>query len=261
MLTLDRITQRANDDQVDSDVVERDYVLTQVMASLALHPDNGVFQFKGGTSLRLCYFPEYRYSADIDLNVEPEVPQQRRLDILREVLETAQERLGLPHLELLDGEHLRIAYIGPKRTAKPRQVKVDIADDEIQTGNDTTAVLLARYEDQPETLPIRIYSLTEVTAEKLRCVMQRLQCRDLFDLWFLLENGGVDAAEVKPDFETKARHRGFDPSQFPDRFVERVEEYRRRWSTELTPYMADLPDVGQVVRVVTRHLRQASYLR
>ena len=66
MLTLDRITQRRNDDQVDSDVVERDYVLTQVMASRALHPDNGVFQFKGGTSIRLCYFPEYRYSAVID---------------------------------------------------------------------------------------------------------------------------------------------------------------------------------------------------
>lgn len=60
MLTLDRITQRADADRVDAHVVERDYVLTHVMASLALHPDNQMFQFKGGTSLRLCYFGEYR---------------------------------------------------------------------------------------------------------------------------------------------------------------------------------------------------------
>jgi predicted nucleotidyltransferase component of viral defense system len=58
MLTLDRITQRADEDGVDADVVERDYVLTHVVASMAMHPDSDIVQFKGGTSLRLCYFPD-----------------------------------------------------------------------------------------------------------------------------------------------------------------------------------------------------------
>lgn len=71
MLTLDRITQRADEDNVDADVVERDYVLTHVIVSLALHPDNTLVQFKGGTALRLCHFADYRYSADIDLNRDP----------------------------------------------------------------------------------------------------------------------------------------------------------------------------------------------
>src|SRR5680860_1576051 len=76
MITLGRITQQADADGVDADTVERDYVITHVMASLALHPENGTFQFKGGTLLRLCYFSGYRYSADLDLNLEPDVDLQ-----------------------------------------------------------------------------------------------------------------------------------------------------------------------------------------
>jgi predicted nucleotidyltransferase component of viral defense system len=123
MITLDRITQRADADRVDADVVERDYVLTHVMASLALHPDNEIFQFKSGTSLRLCYFGEYRYSADIDFNLSPDVPDQRRRETLREVLATTRNRVGLPHLELIETGPLRIAYIGPKQTSRPRSIK------------------------------------------------------------------------------------------------------------------------------------------
>jgi hypothetical protein len=40
MITLGRITQQADADGVDADTVERDYVLTHLMASLSHHPDN-----------------------------------------------------------------------------------------------------------------------------------------------------------------------------------------------------------------------------
>lgn len=168
--------------------------------------------------------------------------------------------MGLPHLELVETDQLRIAYIGPNETSRPRTIKLDISDDELTTGDDTRLVLLERYEDQPITTPLRVYSLSETTAEKLRCVMQRLQCRDLFDIWFLFEHADVDAAEVKAEFEAKARHRRLDPGQFRARFEVRIQEYRRRWSLELSPYMSDVPDVDRVVREVSRRLRQAGYL-
>lgn len=259
MLTLDRITQRADEDGVDADVVERDYALTHVVASLALHPDNELVQFKGGTSLRLCYFPDYRYSADIDLNRAPDVSDDQMKRLLFEVLAATRERVGLPHLELLEDPSLSIGFIGPKRTKKPRLVKLDITDDELISGDDTRSGLLERYEDQPDTPPLRVYSLAETAAEKLRSIMQRLQCRDFYDTWYLLEHAGVDAAEIKSQFEAKAHHRGFDPNEFADRFDSRVEEYRRRWDAELSPYLSDVPDVNRVIRETSRQLRQAGY--
>lgn len=260
MITLGRITQQADRDGVTADVVERDYVLTQVLVSLSGHDDTAVFQFKGGTSLRLCYFDDYRYSADIDLNVHPDVSPERAQAVLREVLEATRERVGLPYLELIDEPSARIEFIGPKRTKRPRTVKLDITNDELVIDDTTTRKLLTRYEDQPEVPPIRVYSLSESAAEKLRCVMQRLQCRDLYDIWFLLERGGVDAEEIKPSFEAKAAHRGLEPDSFARRFDQRLEQYVRRWTDELTPYMDHPPQVDRVVREVTRRLRHAGYL-
>jgi predicted nucleotidyltransferase component of viral defense system len=260
MITLGRITQQADADGVDADTVERDYVLTHVMASLSHHPDSDMFQFKGGTLLRLCYFNEYRYSADIDLNLEPGTDMQDAVGVLGEILDATQERVGLPHLALVTEPKLRIEFIGPKRTVRPRIIKLDISTDELILDRDARRSLLRRYEDQPETQPIRTYGLPEVAAEKLRCVMQRLQCRDLYDIWFLLGEAGLDAAEIRHHFEKKAEHRGLDPDIFAQRFERRIELYEQRWEDELVSYMTPVPDIDRVVREVRRNLRQANYL-
>jgi predicted nucleotidyltransferase component of viral defense system len=93
MITLGRITQQADADGVDADTVERDYVLTHVMASLSHHPDSDMFQFKGGTLLRLCYFNEYRYSADIDLNLDPDTDVNSAVGVLGEILDATALKL------------------------------------------------------------------------------------------------------------------------------------------------------------------------
>ncbi len=260
MITLGRITQQADADGVDADTVERDYVLTHVMASLSHHADNGIFQFKGGTLLRLCYFSDYRYSADIDLNLEPDIDLQDAVGVLVEILDATRERVDLPHLVLATEPKLRIEFIGPKRTARPRTIKLDISIDELIIDSDVRRSLLHRYDDQPETHLIRTYRLPEATAEKLRCVMQRLQCRDLYDIWFLLGESGIDAAEIRHGFESKAQHRGLDPETFPRRFEERIGSYEQRWEDELVSYMTPVPDIGRVVHEVRRSLRQANYL-
>jgi predicted nucleotidyltransferase component of viral defense system len=47
-------------------VVERDYVLSHIVDALARsNPPQGLV-FKGGTALRLCFYEEFRYSADLD---------------------------------------------------------------------------------------------------------------------------------------------------------------------------------------------------
>lgn len=64
-----QITQQAARDGVPAPTVERDYVLAHIIAGLAaLDIDHGLV-FKGGTALRLCYFDDYRYSADLDFSL------------------------------------------------------------------------------------------------------------------------------------------------------------------------------------------------
>ena len=92
---------------MSSPVVERDYVVTHIMQALAqLEPPAGLV-FKGGTALRLCFYEDYRYSADLDFSlVGLSVPDA--VALLRRALEHCAEAIGFPQLVLLDGDPLLI---------------------------------------------------------------------------------------------------------------------------------------------------------
>lgn len=112
----------------------------------------------------------------------------------------------------------------------------------------------------PGALPFDICGIEEIAAEKLRCFIQRVQCRDLYDIFRLIEDVGVSLADVRPFFERKAEAKGVDPASFEGRFEDRLDRYRRRWETEMSEHVAGPPLFDDVVRVVCRHLRGAELI-
>lgn len=69
MITRQRIIGRADEDGVPASTVERDYVLTHCLVAVSRLPEAASLVFKGGTALRICYFDDYRYSADLDFSL------------------------------------------------------------------------------------------------------------------------------------------------------------------------------------------------
>lgn len=60
----------ANREKVALGMLEKDYVLTEVLKALSQVPElSELFIFKGGTALRKVYFPGWRYSEDLDFTV------------------------------------------------------------------------------------------------------------------------------------------------------------------------------------------------
>jgi len=120
---------------------------------------------------------------------------------------------------------------------------------------------LLRWSDLPKDARVRVYTLAEIAGEKLRCVLQRMQCRDLYDLLLLFEEGQVDAAEAAAIFVPKAEHRGIEPESFAAKYRERIDQYRNRWDAELREHVAGaIPQFGDVERRVTRKLRRVGLL-
>ena len=61
------IRRRARVAGVEPRTIELDYVLGWVLRGIADHPPLARRPvFKGGTCLRKCYFPDYRFSEDLD---------------------------------------------------------------------------------------------------------------------------------------------------------------------------------------------------
>ena len=184
MIGRGEITKAAQRDRVDAQTVERDYVLAHVATDIAKVCAERLV-LKGGTSLRLVHFENYRYSADLDYSLV-DLTMTDALTAITDALDSCRIRLAMPMLSLdTDSEPPRIMYVGPL-DAKPRLIKIDLADDEIVIAS-VLLPLLVDWRDLPENVSIRAYSLTEICAEKLRCIIQRRQCRDLYDLWNIFE--------------------------------------------------------------------------
>ena len=254
MTNLAQITQRAAHDNVPAITVEKDYVMSHIIAALGSINDHSLV-FKGGTALRLCYFHNFRYSADLDFS------------LVAGNIEEAYETIGstlvkvvgsIEAIQLTDSEPRSISYRGP--LGRSRTLKLDITADEL-VFNVNTVSLVERWPDVPNGVPVRVYPLSEIAGEKLRCVMQRVQCRDLLDLWFLFENTEVDSEEAAHVFLQKAKHRGLNSERFKTIYEDRLQQYRDRWTNELESFvLGDVPQFNQVERMVSRYLRVGNLL-
>jgi predicted nucleotidyltransferase component of viral defense system len=262
VITHHLITRRADDDGVDASVVERDYVLAHVVAQLpqVQLPDGGRLVFKGGTALRFVYVGQYRYSADLDFTVL-DCSAGDAAAALAQAVADAQAHGGFPTLEIQTKSGLpRLAYVGPLGAAKIRTIKLDLAVDEHVETVTQGRMLEGVWSDLPAPAAFDVYPLDEIAAEKLRCVIQRVQCRDLYDLYRLTEDLKVDLRDLTGLFHSKARARSIDPALFPARFQARTERYEERWEREMREHLKDPPRFDDVLRVVRRHLRQAELI-
>ena len=255
MINKAQITQRAARDGVPAPTVERDYVLAHIIAGFASLGDQHRVVFKGGTALRLCYFENYRYSADLDFSII----EGSKTDGYA-VIDAALRRVSniIENLYLTDKSPARIAYTGP--LGRERTLKLDFADDELVLETDRIP-LIQRWNDLPTDAHVPTYTLKEIAAEKLRCVMQRVQCRDLYDLSLLFDVAQVDPIDAAQVFIPKAKHRGIDPENFANRYTERVSQYRKRWEMELSQHVqGEIPHFQTLERNLARGLRSANIL-
>ncbi|MET0604732.1 MAG: nucleotidyl transferase AbiEii/AbiGii toxin family protein [Baekduia sp.] len=251
MIARSHFTRIADADEVDAKTVERDYVLTHVLAAICQQSGSRNMVFKGGTALRLCYFEDYRYSADLDFSLTGSMTTEQALDLVRAALFALTGDLGFTELSLSeDGKY--IVYVGP--LGGRRRIKLDLADDEL-VEETATVGLLGRYPDQLD-VQVCVYTLGEVAAEKLRCVIQRLQARDLFDLYELFDGQALDAEHVWPSFERKAKHKRVDPARFADSFEKRMPQWKIRWQGEMDEHVPGDPTPFETIeRAVRRALR------
>lgn len=255
MITRAQITRRAAQDGVPAKTVERDYVLAHVVAAVGRSASDAGLVFKGGTALRLCHFEDCRYSADLDFSMTSGSTADAHTLIAEALGDTAG---SIRIARLTDDDPPRIAYIGPLE--RERTLKLDIADDELVLNTEMQSIL-PRWPDLPGKTRVRVYTLSEVAGEKLRCVIQRLQCRDLYDLFILFEQALVDTFSAVTIFRSKAEHRAIDPCTFASRYPARIDQYRERWENELQEHVPGrVQPFGEVEWRVTRSLRRAGLL-
>jgi len=85
----------------------------------------------------------------------------------------------------------------------------------------------------------------------------RNEPRDLYDLWFLTSFGHVQLVDATHAIEKKWRFRNRPAPDARKLYAAKEARYKKLWEVRLSAQMAELPEFGEVFRVVRRALREA----
>ena len=247
-------------------VLERDYCLAWFLVGLSQAPLHDRLIFKGGTALKRCYFPDYRFSEDLDFTLAEEMSCETVLASLEEVYVKVQSTSGIvfrysraDRKQHGNSHTFYLTYDGPL-PASAREVKVDITIRErlvCQPENRPVLRGYQEYADLPENCTVRAYTLDEIIVEKIVALTDRArnEPRDLFDVWHLIVGGHVELPMLMHQLDEKLEFRGRSRMNLSEGLADKEKRYKALWTTRLGPQMTKLPPFEEVFRFVSRALR------
>lgn len=274
MLLQSEILQRAVKEEVPPDTIDKDWVLGHFLA--------GLFQqnwaqekliFKGGTCLKKCYFPDYRFSEDLDFTlIDADFVITNKLlqsicntisykyDILFskvkvESIVWKNKQVGYKtHIRFWGANHKR-NQIPPNSIRWQSSIKIEIVFYEEVVNNPVKLQLYSEYSDKNsfEDIDVPCYTISEILAEKFRALLQRSYSapRDYYDLWYIFNHhGSINRDEVVYTFKKKIQYKQILFSNYEDFFEEnRLKEMKKEWNNSLKFHIGEgkLADVNKII--------------
>ncbi len=270
---LSAISNRSQENgarRIPESVIERDYCISWFLFGLSQSPLRELLIFKGGTALRRCHFADYRFSEDLDFTLEQVRPLEEILAELNGIFEWIEEESGISFgLGKVEDAHqysytFYLTYQGPIPN-KENNVKVDVTFKEtlLHPTKDMSIIkTYDEYNDFLEDATIRVYALEEVIIEKICALLTpfRNEPRDLYDLYYLTEDEGIEIGFLVDDIEAKLKYKDRSLDQFKDQFDKKETRLEKLWKSRLEAQMSSLPEYEAVYRAVKRTLRQAKII-
>ncbi len=257
MISKSEINQKAREHGVPVSTIERDYVQNWLLMSLSSLP----MVLKGGTGIRKVYIADYRFSDDLDFTLLEEIDEVKLENLIKKSVRKAKDESGIKFSEDIriqenvngfEGDvYFQISQIGKSRT----RIKLDMTklDNEVICLPLTVRRIIHPYSDKLDA-GIEVYSLEEITAEKIRSLFQRTRPRDLYDVWVLLDK--VDTKEVFRILPVKFKVKNVEVDI--DGIKQRKEDFKNAWDNSLRHQLRQLPEFDVVFSSVLKGVKKCA---
>lgn len=234
MILQKEIASIAEQKGVPKTTIDKDWFLGHLLDAIySFQICKDLFVFKGGTCLKKCYFPDYRFSEDLDFtSLDPDFRLERRL--INDITALVNERVEVPlyvqqlsdlkHGDKLTGYSVIIKFWGadhsrnqipPNPQRWQSSVKVEIILYEEMAFSSKKRAVHHVYSDRLTKSAdfVPCYTISEVMAEKLRSLIQRPYTapRDYYDIWYLSQNvKNLNWGEIIDAFYKKLKFKGLE---------------------------------------------------
>ncbi len=189
IMNENQIRQIAGKQKMPIGTIEKDYTLTIILSRLSNADFAEEIVFKGGTAIKKAYFPEARFSEDLDFTCNtPNAPEKLEEFLKKEISDTKIECIQFNKTTKISQKQnsvkIKLAYLDISE--HPQSINFDLSLRE-KVLMPTQQKELTNAYDQPKA-KINTMNLTEIMAEKIRALNTRGLPRDLYDIWFLSKN-------------------------------------------------------------------------
>lgn len=255
--------------------VERDYVNGWLLAGIYGASDLGpALVLKGGNALRKGYFPNTRYSNDLDFTAPRGIDRERLGSEMLRVTKFVTEKTGVrfiddrlavvepkranDNIDLLEVRAYFLDFYGEKHTV-PVRVYMDVTEFDRLYVEPVERALIHPYSDAESAAPaIRCVAVEEILASKLKCLLQRRKASDLFDYlrWLIFEDLSVDRQKVLSVFLKKTIYGRAPGAAFQLLAKLPFAVFQELWTRYLTVPSTCVLDFGKAVERFTQHLSE-----
>ena len=176
MITQTEVSKVAYKEQVSERTIEKDYVITWILLALADSKFRNLLAFKGGTALKKIYFPDYRYSEDLDFTLIGKTSPQNIIEEFKIVLKNLEKAqaltFALPDKKIEEREDsltVYVEFVGPLLAKLgSRDIKIDFTLKEKLLFSVEEKPIISFYSDSKHLRKsFKTYSLEEIFRETL----------------------------------------------------------------------------------------------
>lgn len=198
MITKDEIETKASEFGLHAANIERDYVFGWILAGIyGTSWLKDVLVLKGGNCFRKAYFPQTRFSSDLDFSSTSTIQEANLASELNKICDFVQEQTGIvfekdrnwarekgnsdKDRRIVEARlYFRDFYGNPHTTTI--SVHLDVTEYDRIFLPVQNRFLVHPYSDSAQChITIRCHKLEELLAAKLKCLMQRRHSFDLYD--------------------------------------------------------------------------------
>jgi predicted nucleotidyltransferase component of viral defense system len=256
---IERIASKAG---VPAETIEKDYCITWILASVFSKTENTDIVFYGGTAIKKAYFPDYRFSEDLDFISQDKLEMDDILGRMERVYGSIRDEANIilvtdKSTVNTEGDRRQffITYDGFPEISVDKRIKIDVMSKGELLQKPTAKSLHCGYSDMKKSrVKLRVYTPEAIVTDKIATILSpvRAEPRDLYDLWFLLKNCRLNLRVIRANFKKKLGYELKSEIVTPNLHN---ALYRDRWSNRLSNQIANLPGFDKVLKETEASLR------
>jgi len=250
MIDYLQVQRLAIKNNVPPEIIEKDYLIELLLFYFS--KNNSLCEnlvFRGGTALKKVYFPEYRFSEDLDFVIDSKkeinVYQDIIIQILRKISSDYPIKIDKRSMFEKDRLQLFIIYDIIPDIKGIKELKVDILKDYYIPKHERKRLIFTYPEFENKNSILETYALESVICDKIGRILDvDNEPRDLYDLWYLLKLN-LDIKIIRKEFKNKYGYEIIIPNLLRE-IVK--DDYKQNWENRLIHQIFDLPDFNMLIK-------------